>query len=437
MSGIDLIGTLQPKNSGAFPTHDAQYGKGGFQSVADLTARNAIPNLNRVEGMQVYVVANGQTYSLASGLTNADWYSVTGATPQSITWRPGETSKNGQVATWAEVEVWIAASIQPAPLLVYVDDSIATPSVPLTADTDCLGFLWFVASNPITYSGTTYVEIANGGRLRNLAGLDGVSLYGSPTSVIPITWDYSAFFFLQGNAWLDLETGATVALVEVQHTLSIDCIGNTAFINFVSPTYPIIKINAAQILTLTRRHQSQTISLVAGTVGGAVGTTLNFASIDAAPYTAQPLMLGTVNLTRLSKANASDPSRGSTANRPAAPFTGEMYFDTDGYAAIWWDGANWINTPTASSISAFDIDWSLKAVFTKTLSAGANTFTFSNATSGKIIVVRVTGAASTLTWPTVKWAGGTPPTQTASGTDIYTFIHDGTDIFGSAVQDMS
>lgn len=96
---------------------------------------------------------------------------------------------------------------------------------------------------------------------------------------------------------------------------------------------------------------------------------------------------------------------------------------------------------SAVAMGALDIDWSAGSVFTKTLAAGATTFTFSNASSGKVIVVRVTSATapstSTLTWPTVRWAGGTAPTQTPSGTDVYTFVHDGTNIYGSVVQDMS
>lgn len=91
----------------------------------------------------------------------------------------------------------------------------------------------------------------------------------------------------------------------------------------------------------------------------------------------------------------------------------------------------------AIAVAAMAIDWSLGQVFTKTLAAGANTFTFSNQASGMVIVVRVTGAASTLTWPTVLWAGGVAPTQTASGTDVYTFVHDGTSIYGSVVQAMA
>jgi hypothetical protein len=68
---IPLSDTIIP--GGPFPTHEARYGKGGFQSVADTTARDAIPNLNRVAGMHVYVVSEASTYVLGTGLTNGDW----------------------------------------------------------------------------------------------------------------------------------------------------------------------------------------------------------------------------------------------------------------------------------------------------------------------------------------------------------------------------
>lgn len=96
-----------------------------------------------------------------------------------------------------------------------------------------------------------------------------------------------------------------------------------------------------------------------------------------------------------------------------------------------------VATTAAQAISALSIDWATGTVFTKTLSAGGNTFTFANAASGMCISVRLTGAASTVTWPTVKWASGAAPAQTASGTDVYTFVHDGTSIYGSAVQAMA
>ena len=129
----------------------------------------------------------------------------------------------------------------------------------------------------------------------------------------------------------------------------------------------------------------------------------------------------------------------TTANFLAA-VTGET-----GTGAVVFGTSPTLTTPVingqtqgaAIAVAAMEIDWALGPVQTKTLAAGANTFTFANQASGMVIVVRVTGAASTLTWPTVKWAGGVAPTQTASGTDVYTFVHDGTSIYGSVVQAMA
>lgn len=84
------------------------------------------------------------------------------------------------------------------------------------------------------------------------------------------------------------------------------------------------------------------------------------------------------------------------------------------------------------AMAADDVDWSLGSIYTKTLAMGANTFTFSNVADGLVIIVRVTSDAggSTLAWPTVKWLGGTVPTQTSTGTDVYTFFRDGSDVYG-------
>jgi hypothetical protein len=84
------------------------------------------------------------------------------------------------------------------------------------------------------------------------------------------------------------------------------------------------------------------------------------------------------------------------------------------------------------------IDWSLAEVFTDTLSANM-TYTFSNAQSGKTIVVALTNTQAdySVTWPqSVRWPGGLAPAQTKGAkTDIYTFIRIGPVLYGSAVQD--
>lgn len=76
--GINLISDIQPKNAGAFPTHSAIYGKGGFQARADTTARDSIPALNRTEGMFVYVIDTNTLYRLGPGLGNGDWVVASG-----------------------------------------------------------------------------------------------------------------------------------------------------------------------------------------------------------------------------------------------------------------------------------------------------------------------------------------------------------------------
>jgi hypothetical protein len=52
--------------------------KGGFHSVADETARDAITEDRRQEGMLCYVIADDKIYQLVGGITNEDWveYSV-------------------------------------------------------------------------------------------------------------------------------------------------------------------------------------------------------------------------------------------------------------------------------------------------------------------------------------------------------------------------
>lgn len=75
----DIVGTnvgskiVPTDTADTFPTHDAQYGLGGWRSVADLTARDAIPSDRREEGMAVYVASEEKQYRLVNGITNSDW----------------------------------------------------------------------------------------------------------------------------------------------------------------------------------------------------------------------------------------------------------------------------------------------------------------------------------------------------------------------------
>lgn len=81
---IGLTGNIVP--FGAFFILEDIYLKGGFQAVADNTARDAILAGNRKAGMLVWSEGAGTLYQLGPGLTNGDWVvfgvgAISSATP--------------------------------------------------------------------------------------------------------------------------------------------------------------------------------------------------------------------------------------------------------------------------------------------------------------------------------------------------------------------
>lgn len=59
ISGTNVAAPIVPFDTAdTFPTHDAQYGRGGYRSVATVAERDAIPVARRVNGMRVMVTAD-------------------------------------------------------------------------------------------------------------------------------------------------------------------------------------------------------------------------------------------------------------------------------------------------------------------------------------------------------------------------------------------
>ena len=99
---------------------------------------------------------------------------------------------------------------------------------------------------------------------------------------------------------------------------------------------------------------------------------------------------------------------------------------------------NYVETPySANSSTAITLDLTNGTVQIITLTGNA-TITMPTATSGKSFIMFLKQDATgsrTVTWSTVKWAGGTAPTitSTASRQDILSFIADGTNWYGVVV----
>lgn len=71
MPPIGLTDILE--SLGDFPIVEDIDFKGGYRSVADVTARDAIPVVSRKIGMLVRVISTGETWVLGPGITNGDW----------------------------------------------------------------------------------------------------------------------------------------------------------------------------------------------------------------------------------------------------------------------------------------------------------------------------------------------------------------------------
>jgi len=100
-----------------------------------------------------------------------------------------------------------------------------------------------------------------------------------------------------------------------------------------------------------------------------------------------------------------------------------------------------LTTTSTQSISVVDIDWSVGAVFVKSITSSV-AFTFSNI-QPKTIVISITNSGSytsSASWPSIHWPSGSEPvlsTSTSSITDIFTFISLGSvasSVYGVADQ---
>lgn len=115
---IVLSGMISPTDTlDQYPTHEDTLGKGGYSSVVDLTARDAISTLRRKVGMMVYVGSDGKTYQLQGGVDNSNWNEFISGTG-------GTTAQEELVVTAIPVSglintIFVGATIQPNKI-IYV-----------------------------------------------------------------------------------------------------------------------------------------------------------------------------------------------------------------------------------------------------------------------------------------------------------------------------
>jgi hypothetical protein len=70
---VNVTGYISPYGTAGYPTHIDSLGMGGYMSVSDEAALNAIPLLRRKSGMAVYVRSSNRIFTLVSDLSNNGW----------------------------------------------------------------------------------------------------------------------------------------------------------------------------------------------------------------------------------------------------------------------------------------------------------------------------------------------------------------------------
>lgn len=215
---------------------------------------------------------------------------------------------------------------------------------------------------------------------------------------------------------LPLTNGGFGANVSAQAGIPVVAAGTFGFVT--APTGTIVGHNDSQTLTnKTIAGASNTLTVRLGSdVSGTLPHANGGLAADVSGYS------GLVKIT------------GGASSAVAAP-SGAVVGTTDTQTL---SGKTYRSVTTA--MGALEINWASGNVFTKTLAAGGNTLTFANDTDGQTITIVLTsnGGGSTVTWPAgVLWTGGTEPTQTSTGVDVYTLVKAGSAIYGSYVQAFS
>ena len=122
---------------GNLPVVEDSYVKGGYHTVADVTARDAIPTERRRAGMLAWVESPPSVYRLGAGLGNGDWETfVVPATPADVYLSSaGNDGNSGQsigspVATWARAWEVVAGT---STVTVHLIGTVAGYEVPPAA----------------------------------------------------------------------------------------------------------------------------------------------------------------------------------------------------------------------------------------------------------------------------------------------------------------
>ena len=394
----------------------------------------------------VAIVKSGDAYFTAQGIPLPPLTPAANA----VIWRPASTSGGNHVSTWAEVMAAVAAA--DGAITIYVDDTglvaPATPTIPVG--------VWNLRGASIVAYGPegsslptgfgTQITVPDGAQLLDPGPL-GIPCDDTPGNNLTFLCYATALGGVRPFGFVpatDFAGSRTSRLVLHNTAIYGDPSSSLGFFNVPAGVFLNITaeglgngyiehdglgifmatIAATGGLNLFARRGFQVLgtNIASGNIGA-------FLTIRTDAETTPPTVVGFLGTLAMIKM-ASATNVGAT---DAAPLLGSTTVQGQ---------LNALKPKAAVTPAALAIDWAVAGVagglYKKTI--GVNSvFTFANQADGQIILVAITTTgAFTVTWPAgIKWPGGIVPTQTATGTDVYTFVDLGGVIYGTVAQAMA
>lgn len=256
-------------------------------------------------------------------------------------------------------------------------------------------------------------------KLITVTGTD--TLTGSMTPALTAYAAGNQFSFVVANT----NTGAVTINIDGVGSKSITRTGSTALVagDMVAGQVVLIEYDGTRFQLLNGNSFTNLVVSGTETIGGTL-------SVTGATTLSAALTYGGVTLTN------------------AVTGTGKMVLDTSPTIATPTvtnpTVTNYVESVVAIGNSSTSQTLSLTNGTVQTVTLTGNcTFTMPTATAGKsfiLIIVQDSTGGRTATFTSVKWPGGTAPTITttaSTGRDIISFFADGTNWYGSAVQNFS